>query len=428
VGTLGQLDKVRYIPGTNQSFAIPKPGGLTGRVLGEGRAGEAAATVGAVANKLNPANALTEFQGIAEQAYKLATFKILAKKVGDKQAAALTEKYLFDYTDRGVLLEAADRFGLWTFNTFPTKALGVFLDELSRNPLKLAKYARARNLGLAGTDTEGLDQVNERYKTPFTFPIDDQGTVLDLQRFSPFGAVLEGISDVAGGQLGPAEAIPSMMGLGHAGENPVESLLNAGLFGKGRDILRGVSPYSEESEVKPLLAEGQPQNELGGLQRKELARNYLPSLMGGRGTQDVQAALQGVARTDYANQEARDLASVLLQHGAGLRTFPAQTQEKAEAKFEGKRQSRADVVEPLFEKEFAMAERAIKNPHTEKVAKMTPKKAGYEAQQTNAYIKKLVQSPGVVNKDGKLTDTGRKRIRNAALLLAALAKRADEDE
>lgn len=434
-GSLGQLDKVRFIPGTNRSFTVPKPTGLTQRIFGEGRAGETAATVGAVANKLNPANAVAEFQNVAEQAYKIATFKMLARKVGDKEAAALTEKYLFDYSDRGVLLEAADRFGLWIFNAFPTKALGLFMDEVAHNPNELLKYARLRNLGLAGTNQEGLNQVNERYKNPGMFPIDKQGgTILDLLRYNSFGPALEGMSDMAAGKSNPLQALPAMMGLGRAGENPTEAILNAGLFGQARDIMRGISPYSEGGEVKPLLAEGQPTNELGGLQNKALARNYAPSLLGipgtdigGRAFQDLRNAQRGVTPNDYPDQASRDVASVLLQHGLGLRTIQAVPDSQKEAKFVKDREKRAAVVEPEWDRIYAQAEKAIKNPHTAEVQQLSPRQAAAKAQKTIQYVRNLHQSPAVVDKNFKLTPEGKKRLQNAALLISALVKRAEAE-
>jgi hypothetical protein len=435
-GNLGQLDKVRFIPGTNKSFTVPKPSGLTQRVFGEGRAGETAATVGKTLDTLNPATHLVNFQSRAEKAYKIAAFKSLTDRgIPDKQAVAIIERRLFDYTDRGVIPEMLDRFGGWIFNAFGTKQAGLFLDDLMENPLLLAKYARYQKQATAGADMSGIKQMPERYQNPFMVPIDNQGTALDLQRFHPMGASLEAASDVLTGKQSLLGAVPQMVGLGRAGETPTEAILNAGIFGEARDIAKGISPFSESNQVKPLLAEGQPENELGGIQNKLYTRTYAPGLLGipgtdlgGRAYQDIRNAVRGVTRNDYPNQAAQDVMTVLLQHGLGLRTFQAQTEAQKEGKFDAAREKRAAVAEPVWDKLYSRAEKAIKNPHMEAAQKLTPKQAAAKAGKLQQYAFNLTQSPAVVDKNFKLTPEGEQRLRNAALQLVALVKRAEQED
>jgi hypothetical protein len=405
-GQFGQVNKVN-MAGTPLAHVQPRPGQVAG-------------------NLFLP-NHLVDFQGQAEQAYKLAMFRMLRKRLGDRAAAAQVDKYMFDYADRGPVLEIFDRFGLWPFSTYPTKAFGLLVDTILNHPQELAKYPRLRELAYTGTDPAQMESVPERYRSAFTFPLDDK-TAVDFQRFLPFGSGIEAMSRLEGVQSIPG-AVAAAMGLGRAGQTPKEAFMNAPLFSRLYGIEAGISPYSEAGHPKPLLAEGQPPDEVAGRQQKERMRNYAPSLGGGRGTQALQDAQQGKTSTDYPYQEPRTKESVLLQHGLGIRTFPAEAETKRQKRLEGTVERRAEVVGDFLDAEVERAEKRIINKHWKEVQKLTPRQAAKQYQETYKYLKfTLSQSGRVVDAKGKVTAEGQERIRNAALRLVALAERADQGE
>lgn len=408
----------------------PRPA-MEGSVIGSGtKFAYREPTLGEAAGALYPPNHLANFQGVAERAYKLATYRVLRDGgLSSKEAAALVEKHLFDYSDRGPLLEIFDKFGFWPFATYPTKAFGLLMDTVVNHPEMLAKFPRLRQLAARGYETN-MQNVDPRYVTPFTFPYGNPAdkNLVDLQRFVPFGAGIEGATNLAEGQ-GLVKALTSAVGLGRAGQGPLESVINTPLGARLYGIAQGISPFSEAGKPKGLLQPGEPASDLPALQQKELLRNFAPSQTGGRGTIALQDVLQGKPSTDYAFQQPRTLEDTILQHGLEVRTFKATTptDNKRNQEVKSEVKSRAsDEVKDFMRKAKDAAETAKENPETKTAAKFNdPGQIKRELQDAKTRLKSLPIS-GRVSVKGKLTDEGREKIQKQLYYIYALKARLKE--
>jgi hypothetical protein len=379
------------------------------------------------AGKLSPVNWMVDMQGFNEQAYKLAMYRMLKPKLGARAAAAQVDKYLFDYSDRSVWLEIADKYGVWPFNAYTTKSLGLLLDTVMSNPEELVKYPRLMALANQGYNTENKQKMPSRYQSAFMIPYGDTQNpeYVDVQRYIPFGAALEageeglGAGNILGGAMSAA-------GLGRAGNNPLEQAANASLFARGYGILRGISPFSESDAPKGLLAPGQPANELQGTVLKELARNYAPSIAGGRAFQAVQESRAGVGAGDYS--EPRTMQDVFLQYGLGLRTVKGETPAERGARMAPEKAKRAAAVAPVFAEAFGKAMQSpTDDARKKRIARLTKEEAGRKATEMQKYLHNTLHtSTRIVNTEGKVVDKA--RIDNAAKELAALIRRATGQE
>jgi hypothetical protein len=91
-------------------------------------------------------NPFLAVHGGAEQLAKYTLWRSLKPKLGARGAALEVERHLFDYSDRPALLALADKYGLWVFNAFPTKAFGLFVDTLIHQPDLIARYPRLQKM------------------------------------------------------------------------------------------------------------------------------------------------------------------------------------------------------------------------------------------------------------------------------------------
>jgi hypothetical protein len=385
---------------------------LQGSVGGKG--------VGKKLGMLYPVNWFVDFQGYSEQTYKLAMYRMLSKKLDPKSAAAQVDKYLFDYSDRGPWLEIADRYGIWPFNSYPTKAAELLFDTIINAPHELVKYPRLMHLANLGYNTENKKDLAGRQRNPFLIPYGDTNNpdYIDVQRFLPMGAGMEAIAEA--GNKNPANSLMAAMGLGRAGAEGIEAGLNAPLPMRAMLTEFGLSPLSESEKVQGLLSPGQPPSELRGIKNKEHLRNYAPF---GRTALAGMEAARGQGISDFA--EPRTVEDVLLQYGMGLRTISPQRKEDTGAKTGLRRSVNSSVVAPVFGQEMASAQAGnINSRIREDVAKLTVDQARAKLTfEIGRYIKQIHGSNQIVAK-GKLAPGGLERIRNAAQYLVALQQRA----
>jgi len=265
------------------SAVLPKPTGLTARVFGTGKQGTAAAAGLKALSMLNPSEHLANFQNVAEVGTKIATYRMLRQKLGEEAATALTEKVHFDYADRGALLEMADRFGISIFNTFPIKAFNLLMDTVVNHPAELARFARLRKIAIGDDEpTQNRNIPDYQRNSLFTVPV--KGGYVNLSRFSTFGGPVDWLSNMAQGTTAGKEA---------------QSALDKSIYSSAGYAIAGNKSYQKEDRGhEKLLQEGQPGNELGGLQRGELGKTYLPSLLpGGRSYGALQNAVAPLARS-----------------------------------------------------------------------------------------------------------------------------------
>jgi hypothetical protein len=284
----GQLPEV--IGAGKYTMALPRPQGLTARVFGEGKGGTLAATAGKALGVVNPVEQLANFQGLAETATKIATYKLLREdgKLGAKEAVAMTEKVHFDYTDRSHAAEMADKFGLWIFNAYPQKAFSLFMDTVMNHPSELLRYKNLRHLAIGEDDpSKNLNLPDWMRKSKFTVPLGDNQYV-NVGRFHPFGGVIDQLANLGQGVDVSEEA---------------RNMASKTIYNPAMNIIQGQQTFSrDERGNPPLLAQGQPKNELGGLQAKEAMKAYAPALMGGRAGQAFSEVRQGLGRPTLRNQ------------------------------------------------------------------------------------------------------------------------------
>lgn len=241
-------------------------------------------------------------QNVVEKAYKLALFEALEKKMGSKAAAATVDKYLFDYSDRGVVLEIFDRFGLWPFSTFGTKATGLLFDTAVNHPEMLARMARYRHLAVREDNPANNPNIPEwAQRSAFTIPVGQGGQheYVNLGRLHPFGGAVDMLTDAAKGTNIPRE-------LG----NMADKSMYSGLY----NILKGRKVYTRDERQNPsMLEKGQPPSQLGKEMLQETVKNYAP---GGRAMMAAGDALQG--KKDVAGVP-KTMGEVAAQYGLGIR-------------------------------------------------------------------------------------------------------------
>lgn len=411
----GQLPQV--VGQGRMAMALPRPQGLTARVFGEGNLGTAAATVGKAVGMVNPVEQAANFQSLSERATKIATYELLRKKFDAKTAVALTEKVHFDYTDRAHVLEVADKFGVWIFNTYPVKAFELFMDTVVNHPTELLRYARLRQLAIGDDDpSQNKNLPDWMRKSMFTAPIGG-GEYVNVGRLNPFGGVIDMLANLRHGVDLNAEGM---------------NLLDKTIASPAGWIAGGHQPFSmDDRSHPPLLQEGQPPNELLGIKGRELAKSYAPSLLGGRGYQAMQAARQGVGQTD--SQEPRTVEDVALQYSLGLRTKKTKEPVQAMVDREIGKAKRAGpggaaYAEALQKAMNEPTPNSIKNePKYKKVDPIRdPQGFEREMRMLNGYVTKLMKSSQVVSKDGKVV--GRERLENAARVFVFFIRRARGEE
>lgn len=412
-GNVGQVPKVRYIPGTDKAFEVPTPGKAIGKLL--------------------PHNYYTDFQGLSEQAYKLALYRKLRKAgYSAEYAAAQMDKYMFDYADRGPFLEMAERFGITPFLTYNYKAFDLLADTIVNRPDLLVNYPRLQELAFRGYGgREGaLENVSPRYRSGFTFPLNEE-TGFDVQRFIPFGAGLEGIQALQSGE-GFGSAATSALGFGRAGQTPLESALNVPLFGRLFQLGAGVSPYSEASRPSPLIAEGAPPTQLKQKTYQEAFRNLAPGLLGGRLTQELEDVKEGKTRGHFSASKARTMEDVLLQYGLGLRTFPLDSVTQRGKKLEPERRERIAAYSPVARsimneyrgKDGNLKDGVSLDPELVKAAQaITPEQARGQLKKAIQYLQFTLPQSGRVVVDGKVSDEGKDLIKQQIEWIYALANR-----
>jgi hypothetical protein len=407
----GQLPEV--IGAGRFSTALPRPQGLTARLFGEGRGGTAVATAGKALGTVNPIEQLANFQGLAERATKIATYELLHNqgKLDAKAATALVEKVHFDYSDRSHAAEMADRFGIWIFNAYPQKAFGLFMDTVLNHPSELLRYQNLRHLAIGNDDpSKNRNLPDWMRKSKFTVPLGDN-LYTNVGRFHHFGGVIDQLAN-----------------LGH-GVDVSEEVRNIGsktIYNPLFNIAQGQQTFArDERGNPPLLAPGQPVNELPGLQRKEFLKAYFPSMVGGRAGQAFLEVAKGIGPTD--SQEPRTYEDVALQYLLGIRVTDAKTQfDKLIDSLPGK-SSRQGVAETVFWKAYEQASKSPTDPTlAAKYQSLDPvnNPQGFLAEQKLmlGYIKKLLGSTQVTNTKGQAVARG--RLENAARLYLLFDRRA----
>lgn len=289
--------------------------GLTGRIFTlPGGKRVLAPTGGEAASRAG--SALVALHDYPEKVYKLALYKTLQPKVGAQRAGELVEKYLFDYSDRGALLEMLDQHGLWVFNAFPTKAMGLLLDTLVNRPDLVARYPRlqAQLMQEAGAK-ERYGKLAEFQKGPFTLP-GPGGGFLDVSRQHVFGDTLRTAQetlDAARERRLPDYLKPDELGnlAGHLAFSPVISALeNRRLYGSTAHPVR-ISPIGAPMEQQ-MKSRGQ-----------EMLYQMAPGFV--RGIAEYRAAKAGIPTKGGRLTEPRQPGDVLLQSFFGIRPVSGET-------------------------------------------------------------------------------------------------------
>ncbi len=381
--------------------AVTLPGGK--RVLLPA-AGELASRAG---------NALVTLHDYPEKAYKLALYKVLAPSHGPEEAAKLVEKYLFDYSDRGALLETLDRHGLWVFNAFPTKATALLLDTLIHRPDLVARYPRlqAQLMGEVRGAREHYRALPEYAKGAFTLPTEDPRRFLDVSRQHLFGDPLRTAQEVADAIR--ERRLPGFLSLDELANLPGHTALSPALA-----AFQNRQFYGSTAHPVRLSHPGAPA-ERQAIERASAALTQMaPGFVGALGK--YAAARAGVPPTGGAYAEPRDPADVLLQGFLGVRPIEASTQREKVTRLRASPERARELAET---RRYASHARdyLLGHPELNRYVESLSRRENYREIQTELfdaekYLKSLLTGP---------LDRGRQRALNDAVArLIALRDRA----
>lgn len=387
--------------------------GLTGRIVtAPGGKRVLLPTAGEVASRAG--NTLVALHDYPEKVYKLALYKTLAPRLGPEAAAKAVEKYLFDYSDRGALLETLDRHGLWVFNAFPTKATALLLDTLIHRPDLVARYPRLQAQLMQ--ETPGARQryqgLADYQKGPFTLPYG--ADFLDVSRQHVFGDTLRTAQETAdairGGRL-PDYLSPDQLGNlgGHTAASPwISAFLNRQQYGSTAHPVR-------------ISHIGAPMEQQIADRAKELGYQMSPGLV--RGLGEMRGAQAGIPpKPGRQLTEARKPASVFLQSFLGLKPISGETPEQKSARLAGNPKTQADLDQTTGYMgkvlDYWSAHKDA-NPYRAHLAGVTDRRAvTTQFFDARDYFKSLLSGP--------LTDDKRNRLQHASARLLALADRLVE--
>jgi hypothetical protein len=357
-------------------------------------------------------------QQAAEQLYKLGLYKA-AKKAGldPAAAAALVDRYLFDYSDRSALVEVAERLGLAPFVTYPVKAAKVLFETLATRPDLVARYPRVRSWLYANpTDRAAYEQLPDYQKGPFTIPLGD-GEFLSLDRFNPMAGPIETLTAL---YRTAREGLPLRKTARDLATRalPAAAILNLGF---NQQTLA-----ENPDQPRRISNPGEPEASRIPVHLRELMKSYAPSLLGGRGYQGTLEALRGQAPGDYDLQQARSVPEVLLQYGAGLRGAearpPKALQEQAMAPTLARRKAAAGAY--FKQVRDALLAHPEQNPANDEVRALTREEARTQALLAERALEDLFTSGRVVNDAGTVTPEGKQRIDAATRRWFALKRQA----
>lgn len=291
----------KMTPGLKEA-AEAMPGFLAhaGTAVGQGSAGFAEGLV-SLGGKVH---------GNLDQLWKYTLYKALKPKVGAQRAAELVDQHLFNYNDRGQLLEMADRYGLWPFNAFPTKAWGLFLHTLVERPDLVARYPRLQRMLMAEQpgSQQAYKNVPGYQQSPSTLPIPG-GQFANLSRYTVFGEPLD--------ILTPKQEEASQ-------QNPLDVLLSHTLAGPAIDIaLNNRSALTGQ----PIVPEGAPPGEATRLKAQALWEQGKPGII--RAGERIAGAVTGQPTSPGRYAEPQTVPQALSQ---GLLDVPIVKPEAFSAK------------------------------------------------------------------------------------------------
>jgi hypothetical protein len=387
--------------------------GLTGRIVtAPGGKRVLLPTAGEVASRAG--NTLVALHDYPEKVYKLALYKTLEPKLGPEAAAKAVEKYLFDYSDRGALLETLDRHGLWVFNAFPTKATALLLDTLIHRPDLVARYPRLQAQLMQ--ETPGAAQryqgLADYQKGPFTLPY-GQGFA-DVSRQHVFGDSLRAAQETADavrqGRL-PDYLSPDQLGnlAGHTAFSPLIS------------ALENRQQYGSTAHPVRISHIGAPMEQQVADRARDMAYQMAPGFV--RGIGEMRGAQAGIPpKPGRQLTEPRQPAQVFLQSFLGIRPISGETPEQKSTRLAGSPKTQADLDRTTSYMGKALdywSAHKDANPYRAHLQQVNDARA-VTAQFFDArdYFKSLLSGP--------LTDDKRNRLQHASARLLALADRLVE--
>jgi hypothetical protein len=387
--------------------------GLTGRIVtAPGGKRVLLPTAGEVASRAG--STLVALHDYPEKVYKLALYKTLAPRLGPEAAAKGVEKYLFDYSDRGALLETLDRHGLWVFNAFPTKATALLLDTLIHRPDLVARYPRLQAQLMQ--ETPGAKQryqgLADYQKGPFTLPYGKD--FLDVSRQHVFGDTLRAAQETADavrqGRL-PDYLSPDQLGnlAGHTAASPwIAAFENRQQYGSTAHPVR-------------ISHIGAPMEQQAQDRTKEMLTQMAPGFV--RGIGEMRGAQAGIPpKPGRQLTEARQPAQVFLQSFLGIKPISGETPEQKAARLAGNPKTQADLDQTTSYMGKALdywSAHKEANPYRAHLQQVSDAR-GVTTQFFDArdYFKSLLSGP--------LTDDKRNRLQHASARLLALADRLVE--
>ena len=242
-----------------------------------------------------------------------------------KQAGALAEQALFNYADVPYLVDAARKYGVIPFATFPFKAVPYVAETLHRNPHRVLKYHRtveeANEYG-PWAPAEGPEGVARevaalpkhlRDSLVLRLPGTDSSgrpQYIDLSYFMPW-YVLQDLKEQAG------DPVAAFLGGGGAAGTPGQEGLRGGLLTPPAMALVDALRRNEDSLGREIVKPGMSTADAALQWGKFLTEFWLPpSAIGGSRSDSVGRALQAAARDSSEPVEWMETLGRALRLGA----------------------------------------------------------------------------------------------------------------
>lgn len=366
-----------------------------------------------------PVDALVGLHGLSEQTYKLALFKTLRGQLGDKQASEFVNKYLFDYSDRPAMLAAADQFGVWVFNTFPTKAFALFADTLVNRPDLVARYPRLKRMVASEfPEQEGKEEKLPAYRRgDQTFPVaQDEPLFTNLDRMQPFAGPLA----MARRAVDPDErAVPTA--------RPLSDALGAL---EGNSILAPILAQlanrqlnSSPDDPRKIAEPGAPWNQALAARVSQFVKDVAPAQA--RGIGRVLESERGVASSGAKTAEPQERLDAILQGIFGIPLLRAESLPDRQERTEPLVETRLEAWEEEIDRITAEVEAGTRpNPYRGEFDTVRDVPALLKMMEdSKAYA--LGLAPRLVDKSGKMTPANKEKLKEAWLMYLAIAERAD---
>lgn len=391
---------------------------------------------------------VVDFQNTVEMANRLHLYRTLKREgLDQKTASDYVSRFLFDYSDRSDLLEALDRYGLWIFNAYPTKAFNLLMSTLVENPGQVAYYPRLKNL--LHEDVGGREQYEnlpDYEKGLFTFPVSKDFVSSVPLVGEQLAAGLPGENDTAfvnmarfhpiGQSANTAKALYTAWSQGESlPEGSLREIASTPLIIPFVSAIFFNQRSGGDPDIPRTIAHpGAPPEYQMPARWKEAVKGIAPPLLlGSQFWKQVEAGL-GITNSDYRWSEARPFAKATLENIFGVRLVDGEDPLARQVRQAPQLSERVQPAAKYAGLWLQAAQQMTRenNPYYEQAARKGLPELQREMGSAKKYFRDLLLSGRSVNTSGELTTEGKREIADGATyiygLLAALKDKLSQKQ